>query len=166
MKPRLILFSFMAFVVALSAAQARELFMAPLKDGRVSTRDGMTAAFVLQGQAAQGLFEKMPASSIIPADKSCAPEEVTKIVGGLICVGSPKDRNPAYECKMLLDYNTGTLFDYQKFGSECDEDSEVIEKARKQAKKQGYWRKSEPDEQRSESAPNRFRGDRDLEVVP
>jgi hypothetical protein len=127
-----------AAIATMSIVQARQLLMAPLK-GRADTF-GKWASITVQGQVAQGLFEKMPESSIVieNPDNTCILGAVTKIKGGIECVQTEKKY---YECKMAVNLATGLLIDRNEANADgsCGLDQSELDKIQKDAKKKGYW---------------------------
>ena len=123
-----------AVIGTIGIVQARHLDMAPLK-GEADTF-GKGGYLTVQGLVAQGLFEKMPKSTIVDPKDTCAPLAVTKRKGGIECVLELKQ----YECKIAIDLTTGLLIDRDEVdGGACGQDQSDIDRARKDAKKRGYW---------------------------
>ena len=133
---RNLLLALAAVIGLTNAAQARDLFMAPI-DGWLNTRDGKWAAFMIRGQAAQGLYEKMPESSARKPGESCFLNGTAKIQGGLLC--DTNEKRTEFECRLNIDYNTGLLAD-QIDASWCPEDESVYDEMKERAKNQGYWK--------------------------
>jgi hypothetical protein len=129
----IILFVFLCLSVQ---AGARDLWYAPIK-GYVNG-----TSLTIEGQVAEGFFNKMPESSIIKdPNATCAPTAITKLAGGVACVRFPaakKGGKDAYECQIVLDLNTGTALTEGAF-EECGEDDSFIREQMKEARKHGYW---------------------------
>ena len=116
-------------------AHNRDLYMAP-PQGWVTTRDN-TAFFTLEGQVAQGFFDKMPSSSIIKDPfATCSPTGIVKLSDGMLCTHFPARKSTAahYECEMLIDLQTGKLL---APSNECGEDDEFIQEERKKRQRIG-----------------------------
>jgi hypothetical protein len=118
--------------------------MAP-PEGWVVTLD-RTALMTFRGQVAQGLFDKMPESTIVKdPNATCARTGIVKRAGGMLCTHWPPTKDlrntkvpAAYECEVRMNLDTGEMEPQSKV-EECGEDSSFIEEQRKEAKKKGYW---------------------------
>jgi hypothetical protein len=132
-------------LVAISpVTQARDLYLAPA-DGWVNTR-GNAALITFEGLVAQGMFEKMPDSAIVPdPEKTCSPLGITKSVGGVQCVKTPgrslsgkPSSGDAYVCEMAINLTEGSLMD-RSHNEGCGEDRVFLKKEQERSRRQGYW---------------------------
>jgi len=91
MRSTLFLLAGMAMIATGSAVYARDLYMAP-PEGWVTTVD-RTTLMTFRSQVAQGMFEKLPETTIVKdPNATCAPTGIVKQAGGMQCTHwPPKD---------------------------------------------------------------------------
>jgi len=120
----------------------KELWYAPLS-GYTNGSDGENSQpeiyFVLKGQVAQGIGEKLtPTVLHEEGHNSYSLGSETKISPDVFCDISYQYKR--FECRISLQYRTGAVIKWTEMPSFQDDDDEFVSQLKKEAKKNGYWR--------------------------
>jgi len=145
---------FLSVLFSVSAcAQTLDLYRMPL-EGDISTQSigVQTANIHLTGQAAKGLYERLPDTATLPAGTICEPKGMTiKRAGGVMCsrlAATGAKKTTTYSCNVTVDLNQSSLAPEQDTAL-CEEQTRYSDKDKaeeekwadkvfQKAKKQGY----------------------------
>jgi len=127
-------------IATIAVSKQRYLSFAPLEGYAIG--DAEVINITIRGQVAKEMFERLvPSVAHDKTDTVCAQGE-TKVNKFVIC-DVDKDKN--YECKFAVPLNDKADFAYfddpnSPYECHADPDLKKVEGARREAKKNNYWR--------------------------